>query len=87
MSQTQPNSEDNFDAQRQADAIAIGEEEARNIDVESDYEASKQYSDGVSEEEAQAATSPKQNPAQVQARSQSTPDEFRKMAQDVKPNS
>lgn len=73
---------ENFDAQRQVEAIAIGEEEAENIDVESDYEASKQYSGGVSAEEAEAATAPKQN--SPNRSSQGTPEEFRKMAQEVK---
>lgn len=53
------NQSQNFDVQQQAEKIQAGEEKLPEVNVEEDYEASKQFSGGVSAEAAEAATAPK----------------------------
>lgn len=78
-----------YDAKVLADEVAAGEEKVvPSINVEADYEASKQFSEGSGETEEPAIASPLMSgePAEpFEAEETGDPDEFRKMAQEVNP--
>lgn len=82
------------DAQLAAENMTTGEEKAPMVDVEGDYEASKQFSvsdvDRTAQgaEAAQAATAPKFNVSKpeetnTEAKPTGNPDDYREMAKDI----
>lgn len=82
------------DAQLAAENMASGQEQAQVVDVEGDYEASKQFSvsevdrTGQGAQAAEAATAPEfevTQPQETKAETQpkSNPDDYREMAKDV----
>ena len=84
------------DAQLAAENIAAGEEQAPQVDVAADYEASKAFSvsavDRTQEgaKAAEAATAPKfkvQEPKEIKSQAEPTgdPADYRDMAKDVNP--
>ncbi|HEY9295556.1 hypothetical protein [Microcoleus sp. FACHB-68] len=86
------NQSENFDVQLQNESIQAGEQKLPEVNVEDDYEASKQFSGGVSAEAAEAATAPKFRVSQPQETTQTTqetgdPGDFRAMAKDINPSS
>ena len=91
-----PNQAPTQDAQLAAENIASGQEKAPTVDVEGDYEASKQFSvsdidrSGEGAKAAEAATAPDQkvsDPGETKTESKPTgnPDDYMDMAKDVTP--
>lgn len=86
----------NFDAQQASEAIAQGEQKSPHVNIEADYEASKQFSvsnldrSGEGAKAAEAATAPDHALAQpdetpVEAKSDADPQDYVEMAKDVSP--
>ncbi|MGV0027357.1 hypothetical protein [Phormidesmis priestleyi] len=83
-----------YDAQQAAEEIAEGDRPAPQVDVSSDYQASKEYSvsevdrTGKGQEAAEAATAPQfevSQPEETKSVSESTgdPSDYRDMAKDI----
>lgn len=87
----QPNVDESqsFDAQLLAENIKTGEVKPTEVDVSADYEASKEFSGGASDQEAKAATSPKFrvsepiSPSVSSSTAKGDPQQFRSMAADI----
>lgn len=86
----------NFDAKQAVEEIAAGEQKAPKVDVEADYEASKEYSvsdvdrSAQGAEEAAAATAPEHELHQPEATKTvaeptGDPADYREMAQELRP--
>lgn len=86
----------NYDAQQASEAIAQGEQKSPHVNVEADYEASKQFSvsevdrTGEGAKAAEAATAPQREVPQPQkssteAKTTADPEDYREMAKDVVP--
>lgn len=82
------------DAQLVAENIAAGQEKALTVDVEGDYEASKQYSvsdidrSGEGAKAAAEATAPERKvpeaeETKTEAKATGNPDDYKEMAKDV----
>jgi hypothetical protein len=91
-----PGEGQNFDALQATEEIATGEQKAPKVNVDADYEASKEYSvsdvdrSGQGAEAAAAATAPEHDlhaPEETQFEAEPTgdPADFRAMAQDLRP--
>ena len=91
-----PNQATTQDAQLAADSIAGGQEKAADVDVDADYEASKQYSvsdidrTGAGVKAAEEATAPQfklSEPEETKLETGPTgdPDDYRDMASDIGP--
>ncbi|MDX2097027.1 MAG: hypothetical protein SFW36_04560 [Leptolyngbyaceae cyanobacterium bins.59] len=90
------NQSQNYDAQQLAEEIALGDQKTPKVDIESDYEASKELSvspvDHTPEGEkmAEDATAPhyqvhSTETSQTVAQPTGNPDDYRKMARDIHP--
>lgn len=86
----------NFDAKQMAEDIQAGEQKAPHVDVEADYNASKEYSvsdidrTGEGAQAAEKATAPGHAMPQTETNKSETPassdpSDYRQMAQDVNP--
>lgn len=86
----------NFDAKQATEEIAAGEQKAPKVNVEADYEASKEYSvsdvdrSGQGAEAATKATAPEHElhtaaETKFEAEPTGDPGDFRGMAQDLRP--
>lgn len=84
------------DAQLAAENMTSGQEKAPTVDVEGDYEASKQFSvsdidrTGEGAKAAEAATAPdlqvaKPEETKTEAKPTGNPDDYKEMAKDVTP--
>ncbi|MEG4504755.1 hypothetical protein QUA81_16740 [Microcoleus sp. F6_B4] len=93
---TEQNNTESFDAQQITESAEAGEQKLPTVDVSADYEASKEFSvsdidrTGAGAQAAAAATAPKLDipaPKDIAkpADSSGKPDDFRSMAQEVKP--
>ncbi|MEG4442640.1 hypothetical protein QUB47_15940 [Microcoleus sp. AT9_B5] len=93
---TEPNNTESFDAQQITESAEAGEQKLPTVDVSADYEASKEFSvsdidrTGAGAQAAAAATAPKLDipaPKDIAkpADSSGKSDDFRSMAQEVKP--
>ena len=82
------------EAQLAAEQMTSGKEEVPTVDLDADYEASKQFSvsdidrTGAGAEAAEAATAskfevPEPEETKVEAQPTSNPDDYRKMAHDI----
>ncbi|HEY9637353.1 MAG TPA: hypothetical protein V6D14_28390 [Coleofasciculaceae cyanobacterium] len=91
-----PKQAETHEGQLAAERMASGEEKLQQVNVEADYEASKEYSvsdvdkSGTGEAAAAAATAPKQKmpePTEMKSSPDTTgnPDDYREMAKDVNP--
>ena len=93
---TDPTQATTQDAQLAADNIAGGQEKAADVDVDADYEASKQYSvsdvdrtgaGAKAAEEATASQFELTEPEETKLETGPTgnPDDYREMAKDIRP--
>ncbi|HEY9858382.1 MAG TPA: hypothetical protein V6D16_02670 [Candidatus Obscuribacterales bacterium] len=91
-----PGEGQNFDAMQATEEIAGGEQKAPKVDVDADYEASKEYSvsdvdrSGQGADAAAAATAPEHElhaaeETKFEAEPTGDPGDFREMAQDLRP--
>jgi hypothetical protein len=91
-----PGEGQNFDALQATEEIAAGEQKAPKVNVEADYEASKEYSvsdvdrSGQGADAAAAATAPEHELHQSEetktvAQPTSDPADYREMAQELRP--
>jgi hypothetical protein len=91
-----PKQAETHEGQLAAERMASGEEKTQQVDVEADYEASKEYSvsdvdkSGSGAEAAVAATAPQHEipePTEMKSSPDTTgnPDDYREMAKDVNP--
>lgn len=92
------NTSENYDAEQEVEEIEAGDRKAPTANVEADYEASKQFSTsdidrtGEGKAAAEAATSPhfdvpKPDDATLVTDATGNPDDYKKMAEDVNPES
>lgn len=90
------NQSQNFDAQQASEAISQGEQKSPHVNVEADYEASKQFSvsdidrSGEGSQAAEKATAPQLKVPQPEehsseATSTADPQSYREMAKDINP--
>ncbi|MEG4076296.1 hypothetical protein QUA30_27165 [Microcoleus sp. Pol14C2] len=94
---TEVNNTENFDAQQITENAEAGEQKLPTVDVSADYEASKEFSvsdidrTGAGAQAAAAATAPKfpipaaQDNSAKPADKSGNPNDFRSMAQEIKP--
>jgi hypothetical protein len=85
-----PNEAQTQDAQLLAEEIAAGEQPALDVDVDADYEASKEFSTGENTATAEAEMAPQfelSEPEEATFTAEPTgdPSEFRDMAADLNP--
>ncbi len=88
----------NFDAEQLTEEIQAGEQKAPKVNVEADYEASKEYSvsdidrSGEGANAANKATAPEHKvpeakPIETHAEPTGDPSDFKNMAHDLRPDS
>ncbi|MFB2770499.1 hypothetical protein ACE1AT_14595 [Pelatocladus sp. BLCC-F211] len=78
------------DARLVAEEIASGEAKAPSVDMDKDYQAAQQFSVGKGEKAAQDATAPEyQMPEseekKTEAKSTANPDDYKAMAEEIRP--
>jgi hypothetical protein len=81
------NQTETYDSQQLAEEIASGEEQAPQVNVEADYERSKQFDVADIDRTGKGAEAAKKASSSASAPATGNPDEFLDMAKDVQPDS